>query len=305
MTYPPMPSAAYLHLRQTARAMALGLVSLVIAACGGPVPEEPLVEAPAPNASESGDPAPVHPATELAGLYAYTNNTNQMEYLGLAIPSTSSSADAEWFAWHRQTSGGYPWLYHGFFALSIDGKAQSSSAGVTQAKGNSQPSSVSITLTQASKNSFTASVTDNNVTNPTPSGYTAQAVPTGFVFTASALTKDLSGDWTGTWFDSGSTFGARTLQFSANGAISSITLNACTLDLNLVPAARWNYYDAIATIDPSKYYQPTCYWTNNSQGEVKRLKGVAVIQASVNGHAQLDMMLLDGTGAGISYRGTR
>ncbi len=305
MTSPPMPSAAYLHLRQTARAMALGLISLVIAACGGPVPEEPLVEAPALKASETPAQAPVHPATELAGLYTYADSTNQLEYLGLAIPSASSSADAEWFAWHRQTSGGYPWLYHGFFALSIDGKAQSSSAGVTQAKGNSAPSSVSITLTQASNNNFTASVTDNNVANPTPSGYTAQAVQTGFVFTASALTTDLSGVWTGTWFDSGSTFASRTLQFSANGAINSITLNACILDLNLVPAARWNYYDAIATIDPSKYDQPTCNWTKYSQGQVKRLQGIAVIQASVTGQAQLDMMLLDGTGAGISYRGTR
>ncbi len=303
MTYPPMPSAAYLHLRQTARAMALGLVSLVIAACGGPVPEEPLVEAPAPNASQSGDPAPVHPATELAGLYTYADSTNHLEYLGLAIPSVSSSADAEWFAWHRQTSGGDPWLYHGFFALSIDGKAQSSSAGVTQAKANSALSSVSITLTQASKNSFTASVTDNNVTNPAPSGYTAQAVPTGFVFTASALATDLSGAWTGTWFDSGSTFGARTLQFSDNGAITGITLGNCTLDLVLQPAARWNYFVASATLNP----QSGCVWTLDSQyrPQTKILQGVAVIQASVNGHAQLDMMLLDGNGAGISYRGTR
>ena len=301
MTYPPMPSAASLYLRQSARAMALGLVSLVIAACGGPVPEEPLMEAPVPKASEAL--APVHPATEMAGLYAYTNNTNQMEYLGLAIPSASSSTDAEWFAWHRQTSGGYPWLYHGFFALSIDGKAQSSSAGVTQAKGNSPPSSVSITLTQASKNSFTASVTDNNVTNPTPSGYTAQAVQTGFVFTASALMTDLSRDWTGTWFDSGSTFASRTLQFSANGAINSITLGNCTLDLVLQPAVRWNYFVASATLNP----QSGCVWTLDSlnRPQTKKLQGIAVIQTSVNGQAQLDMMLLDGTGAGISYSGTR
>jgi hypothetical protein len=303
MTYPPIQRAAYLHLRQTARAMALGLVSLVIAACGGPVPEEPLVEAPALKASETPAQAPVHPATELAGLYTYADSTNQLEYLGLAIPSASSGADAEWFAWHRQTSGGYPWLYHGFFTLSIDGKAQSSSAGITQAKGNSPPSSVSITLTQAGKNSFTASVTDNNVTNPTPSGYAAQAVPTGFVFTASALTTDLSGAWTGTWFDSGSDFRNRTLQFSDNGAISSITLGNCTLELVLQPAAQWNYFVAGATLNP----QSACVWTldNLNRPQTKKLQGIAVIQTLVNGHAQLDMMLLDGKGAGISYRGTR
>jgi hypothetical protein len=294
-------SAGPWHLRGIRCAFAV--VALVIAACGG-APEALVIEKPELKASEVPAPTQVHPATELAGLYAYMNSTNQMEYLGLAIPSASSSADAEWFAWHRQTSGGYPWLYHGFFTLSIDGKAQSSSAGVTQAKGNSPPSSVSIALTQAGKNSFTASVIENNVTNPTPSGYTAQSVQTGFVFTASALTTDLSGPWIGTWFDSGSTFANRTLHFS-NGMIAGITLNACILDLNLVPAARWNYYDAIATIDPSKYDQPTCNWTRYSQGQVKRLQGIAVIQASVTGHAHLDMMLLDGTGAGISYRGTR
>lgn len=303
MTYPSMPRAASLYLRQTALCMALGFVILLIAACGGVLPETPLVEPPAPKASETPAQAPVHPATELAGLYLYVNGANQIEYLGLAIPSASNSTDAEWYAWHRQTSGGDPWLYHGFFTLSVDGKAQSSSAGISLAKGNSAPSSVSITLTQASKNSFTASVTENNVTNPTSSGYTAQSVQTGFVLTTSALTTDLSGTWTGTWLDSGSTFGARTLQFSDNGAITGITLGNCTLDLVLQPAARWNYFVAGATLNP----QSGCVWTLDSQyrPQTKTLQGVAVIQASVNGHAQLDMMLLDGNGAGISYRGTR
>jgi hypothetical protein len=229
-----------------------------------------------------------------------------MEYLGLAIPPANSNDDAEWFAWHLQTVEDYrPWLYHGFFSLLVDGNAQSSSIGITQAKGNSTPSSVSVTLTQTSKTRFTASVTDNNVINPTTSSYTAQVVQTGFDFSASALLRDVASDWTGTWFDSGSTFGNRKLLLSAAGSMTGFELSNCTLDLSLQAATRGNYFLATATIDPNTYTQSGCAWTRGTQGQAKRLQGIAVVQSSGNGHAQLDMMLLDGTGAGISYRGTR
>lgn len=303
MSYPPMPSAAYVHLRRAARALALGLASLVIAGCGGPIADEAPAATPAPIASDTPVQEPVRPATELAGLYTYTNGTTASEYLGLAIPSTGSSAETEWFAWHRQSADGNPWLYHGFFILSVDGKAQSSSPGITQVKGNSQPSTVSITLTQASRVAFSASVTDNQVSNPTPSSYTAQAVTTGFDFSASALPATIAGDWTGTWFDSGSSFASRTLRVAANGTVSAIALDKCTLELRLQPAVQWNYFRATATLPP----QSGCTWTPSSLSEpqTKTLQGIAVIQNRVNGHTQLDMMLLDGTGAGMSYRGTR
>ena len=309
MTRLPLLRTAQWHWRETAGAMALAFAALMLASCGGVAPEEPVVTSPTSPASGANPSVPVtdivaaHPATQLSGLYAYTDVANHVEYLSLAIPPANSNSDTEWFAWHRQTAGGYPWLYHGFFALSVDGNAKSSSVGVTQAKGNISPSSVSITLTQASKTSFTASVTDNNVSNPTTSSYKAQAQQTSFNFANSALTNDLSADWTGTWFDSGSTFGSSTLHFSANGVMNGIVLGTCTLDLILQPAARWNYFVAGATLNP----QSGCVWTldSNSRPQIKVLQGIAVIQPSVNGHAQLDMMLLDGKGAGISYRGTR
>jgi len=294
------------------------IAALMLTACGGRVPEvestmvpKPTSSAPVPTPVPApvstpapapvSTPEPVHWTTELAGLYLYSNTPNQVEYLGLAIPPASSNGNTEFFAWERQLNTGNPWLYNGFFVLGLDGNAQSNSDGITQVKGNYAPTRLSVTLTQASKKGLSASMTDTKVVNPSPSIYTASSVQTGFKFEANALLNDLSPGWTGTWFDSGSSFAQQALQFPESGQVKGINLGNCPLDLSLQPGSGGNYYRATAVVYPQS--DPTkgiCHWTPKSASLT--LKGVALIW-NTGSQVQLDMMLLDGTGAGISYRG--
>jgi len=98
------------------------------------------------------------------------------------------------------------------------------------------------------------------------------------------------------------------LQFDGNGsgsvnATQPTTIARCVFPQGMGPSFTWeahpsypgkNIFQVTLTLGPIT----GCDWQN------KTLSGPAIVSQQ-NGQTQLDMMLLDGTGAGISYRGTR
>jgi hypothetical protein len=115
--------------------------------------------------------------------------------------------------------------------------------------------------------------------------------------------------WNGTWSDRLETSGTApgsTLQFGANGFVNanqSTTIARCVFSQGAGTSFTWaihpSYPDKnIFKVTLNLGSITACDWQN------KTLSGIAVVSQKVAG-PQLDMMLLDGTGAGISYRGTR
>ena len=111
------------------------------------------------------------------------------------------------------------------------------------------------------------------------------------------------------WSDRGETSGTApgsTLQFGASGAVNanqSTTIARCVFSQGAGTSFTWVAHPAypdknIFKVTLTLGSITACDWKN------KTLSGIAIV--SKQGAAyQLDMMLLDGTGAGISYRGTR
>ena len=120
-------------------------------------------------------------------------------------------------------------------------------------------------------------------------GYDFNTPPTGLSSTS----------WSGTWSDRINTLGTA-LQFDASGGVNATTSETC---LSSGTSFTWvahplypgkNIFKVTLTLGSIT----GCDWQN------KTLSGIAIVSKQAVGY-QLDMMLLDGTGAGISYRGTR
>jgi hypothetical protein len=119
-----------------------------------------------------------------------------------------------------------------------------------------------------------------------------------------ALTDLSSTSWTGSWSSRGNNTGS-SLIFDSNGTPNvsqSITIEGCTYTANQQtwiwsahPSGKNIFNVQLGLVSGGL---TSCFWAG------KPLSGPAIVSQQ-NGQTQLDMMLLDGTGAGISYRGTR
>jgi hypothetical protein len=244
--------------------------------------------------------------TDLQGLYKGNLINTTDEFLILVVPDTGTNVLA--YAWYRKAAQPLvAHLYQGPLTLGTQGAASSASAWTISEGTNNYPGTATITGGSPSAMIADISITRSNVVAKSQmmvnallsSEYVFNAPPTGLSGTS----------WNGTWSDRGETSGTApgsTLQFGASGVVNatqSTTIARCVFSQEVGNSFTWaihpsypdkNIFKVTLTLGPIT----ACDWQN------KTLSGIAIVSQKVAG-PQLDMMLLDGTGAGISYRGTR
>jgi len=245
--------------------------------------------------------------TDLQGLYKGNLINTTDEFLILVVPDTGNNVLA--YAWYRKAAPpGVAHLYQGPLTLGTQGAASSASAWTISEGTNNYPGTATITGGSPSAMIADISITRSNVV--AKSQMMVSALPSNeYVF--NALPTGLSGtSWNGTWSDRGETSGTApgsTLQFGASDVVNanqSTTIARCVF--SQLPGTSSFTWVAHPLYPSKNIFKVTltlgsitgCDWQN------KTLSGIAIVSKQGTGH-QLDMMLLDGTGAGISYRGTR
>ena len=239
--------------------------------------------------------------TTLQGLYKGNLINTTDEFLILVVPDTGTNVLA--YAWYRKAAQpDVAHLYQGQMTLGTQGAASSASAWTISEGTNNYPGTATITGASLSAMIADISITRSNVV--AKSQMVVSALPSNeYVFNNSPI--NLSGtSWSGSW----SSRGNKTLSnliFESSGLVNvtqSITVEGCTYAANQ-QTWRWSAHPSGKNIFQVQLHLgsgtlTSCFWAG------KQLSGIAVVSQKVAG-PQLDMMLLDGTGAGISYRGTR
>ena len=280
------------RLRGISRALAMA--TLLLAACGGVVPEQPLVEAPELPASEVTPPAP--PATLLAGLYKGKLDSSPSEFLALVVPDVGKNVHV--YGWYYNANDLHlAHLYKGELELGIEGNAANVLDSWRVIEGaNSYPASASVSASSLQQLSANLSISRSSIANYT---LTAAALPQAG-YDLSAMPMNLSNSsWNGHW-SSGNNTAVGRLQFGATGAPDVSGTNWQCFSGNAPLTWKW-------TAQSLNYFKVTLSLgsiTLCPEWQKQSLEGVATVSTQ-NGVYQLDMMLLDGKGAGISYRGTR
>lgn len=310
-THKPVPVRAATWYRTS---LALGLATLtligLLQSCGGQTGSSGPSGSSTPTTDEikrnsilaNTDTGP----TKLQGLYKGNLINTTDEFLILVVPDTGNNVLA--YAWYRKAAQPLvAHLYQGPLTLGTQGAASSASAWTISEGTNNYPGTATITGGSPSAMIADISITRSNVVAKSQmmvsallsSEYVFNDAPTGLSGTS----------WNGTWSDRGETSGTApgsTLLFGASGVVNatqSTTIARCVFSQGAGNSLTW----AIHTSYPGKnIFEVTltlgsitsCDWQN------KTLSGIAVVSQKGAGY-QLDMMLLDGTGAGISYRGTR
>ncbi len=272
--------------------MAMILAALLLCACGGVI-EEPLAS-PAANASEPTPPAP--PATLLAGLYKGKIDSNpSREFLALVLPELGKNVHV--YGWYYNANDLHvAHLYDGQLELGIEGNAVNVPNSWRVIEGiNSYPASANVSGSSLSQLLATLSISRSSVGNYS---LTATALPTAD-YDYNSLAPDLRNTlWDGYW-SSGADTATGSLQFGATGAPNASGTQWPCLAGSVPLVWKW-------TAQSKNFYKVELSLGSNtfcSKWENRRLAGVASVSRQ-NDHRQLDMMLLDGAGAGISYRGT-
>jgi hypothetical protein len=273
---------------------ALTMATLVLAACGGVVPEQPLVEAPA--LQTSGPTPPVPPATVLAGLYKGKLDSNPSEFLALVVPDVGKNVHV--YGWYYNANDLHlAHLYEGQLELGIEGNAANVAQSWRVIEGaNWYPANASVSASSLKQLSANLSVTRSSLSNYT---LTAEALPqAGYEVSATPMNLSNS-SWNGHWSSANNTAVGR-LQFGSNGTLDVSVTNWSCFSGNAPLTWKWtpqslNYFKVTLSLGSITLCPE---WQRQS------LEGVATVSTQ-NGVYQLDMMLLDGKGAGISYRGTR
>ena len=309
-TNKPVPMRAATSYRTS---LVLGLVCLalvsVLQGCGGNVGVTPPGGDTTPTADEINRNSiltntPTGP-TQLQGLYKGNLINTTDEFLILVVPDTGNNVLA--YAWYRKADlPAQP--YHGPLTLGTQGAA-SSTANAWKIGEGSSTLQATATITGASLRAMIAdiSITRSNVA--AKSQMVVSALPSNEYVLNSSPTGLSDTFWNGTWSDRGETSGTApwsTLKFDTNGFVNanqSTKIARCDFSQGAGTSFVWVAHP----LYPSKnIFKVTltlgsitgCDWEN------KTLSGIAIVSKQGTGH-QLDMMLLDGTGAGISYRGTR
>jgi len=295
--------------------LVLGLVCLalvsVLQGCGGNESVTTLIEDTPPTVDEAKrnsiltntPPGP----TQLQGLYKGKLLNTTDEFLILVAPDTANNVLA--YAWYRKaTQPLVAHLYQGSIKLGTAGKASSTEKAWNIGEGDKNYLGTA-TITGGSLSNMIAdfSITRSNVV--AKSQMVVSALPSNEYVLNSSPTGLSDTFWNGTWSDRGETSGTApwsTLKFDTNGFVNanqSTKIARCDFSQGAGTSFTWVAHP----LYPSKnIFKVTltlgsitgCDWQN------KTLSGIAIVSKQGTGH-QLDMMLLDGTGAGISYRGTR
>ena len=268
-----------------------GLWAFVLAACltvsgcgGGAAPET--------VAGSKSNPDPViPPPTVLAG--AYTGTLYDKSFVSFV--TASASPQINWYALYFFDTGSadiIPVIYSGSAALGNSGVA---TVAAVREFGSSVPAAVrtgSASITAASVQAYALSM--SNLTAPNNQ---AMAPNTSAVVTSASI----SGTWSGVWSDNINTAinPAASVQFDAELA-TSVTFGNCRRTIRLTPAttAASPYFAASAEVP----VQTGCPRTPGASSV--SLSGVAFVYPSpLVGKRRLELVVVDSTGSGFSFRG--
>lgn len=271
------------------RDLGLCLLALLLAGCGGLVddaaPQQPVTPTPGSR-------------TSLAGLYQARAGVSAQEFISLVLPSSANPNNADWYGWYFRgpNPNTDPYLFSGTLSLGNNGAAASADL---RADTSGTLGLGSASLSNASAAGFHASIAA--MAQQLAFEFDASAAPlVDYKFDRTAELADLTTRWSGNWSSAGSSYNA-SLGFIAQGANAVLSANSSLWDcdvsaLTLSPLTVGNAYSA-------KLVMPTrtgCSWTPSSAPQT--LNGVAFVHR-VGTQNQLELMLLDNAGRGVSFRG--
>jgi hypothetical protein len=263
------------------------LAGLAGCGSGGIGPDAPQV---------SKEPEAVTIPTVTRGFYSGTLDSK--EILSFVTP------DQDFFALHFRSSTN-PDIYSGKLSMGLNGAANVTNAGLRAYVGGGLKLGTA-SLTNSSLQTFSGIF---NVASQLPLNFTVSAPATDvYQVSSEASLSALQGSWAGTWSDGLSTTGVSspfTIAISSSGAMTlstSSTVNSCQLSASLTPISTVNIYKVALTIP----LLTGCVRTDGKFSELM-LNGVAVIYKSpiAGKTSRLELMAVDASGSGMSFRGDR
>lgn len=232
---------------------------------------------------------PTTTATILSGAYqgTATASSGVKEFVSAITPAGKFYAMYFWSS--------IPDIYEGSVTLGVNGNATVSALRAFQNGANAGP--YTATVTGASSTSYAISPVGFSVR--TPSSVSAAALVT---------TSDLSASaWTGTWSDS-SLVGAlanQSLAFDGTGVLNNFNFysscRSASTSLSVQPISGASLYNVTLNI-------PQITGCDRTETSAVVMTGVAFVYplTTVPGKTQrLDMVMVDSTGSGITFRGER
>ena len=261
---------------------------LMLGACGNGVGADNTTDPTNPTTPTTPTP-PTTTATVLSGAYqgTATASSGTQEFVSAITPAGKFYAMYFWSS--------IPDIYAGSVTLGVNGNATVSALRAFQNGANAGP--YTATVTGASSTSYVLSPVGGG--DRTPSSVSATALST---------TSDLSASaWTGTWSDSAlvGALANQSLAFDSTGVLTNFNFftscSATGTTLSVQPISGASLYNVTLNIP-----QITgCVRTETSAVE---MTGVAFVYplTTVPGKTQrLDMVMVDSTGSGITFRGER
>lgn len=229
--------------------------------------------------------------TDIKGFYLGALDRNEL--ISVVTP------DKEFFALHFRSST-KPDIYSGTLNFGVNGAANATSAGlIADVSGNLRPWMAS--LTNGSPDAYTGNLTASlqepllfTVSKPASSVY---------LIAQEALQSEISGDWLGHWSDEGAE-SELNIAIDSSGVMRlpfGSKVKNCGFSASITPINTVNIYKVVLTIP----LQTSCPRTEGKFNDVI-LNGAAVIYKSpLDGKKRLDLVAVDATGSGISFRGDR
>ena len=310
-TNKPVPVHAATWYRTS---LALGLATLTLVgllqSCGG----QSGGSGPSGNSTPTADEIkrnsiltiPLTEQTQLQGVYkGNLFNNSDSEFLILVTPPLTAKSPAFAYAWYRPSlQQNVAYTYHGLLTLGTRGGA--SSAGNWSVNEGALTSPASVTIRGGSLNAMIADISVSRSNAASTSQMIAKALSDNEYLLNTGLTGT---PWTGNWYigvgNTGYqlTFGSTPNQSAIGSANIFLSVgNGCVSNSYDPSRQTWTWsarpgsnYVFDVTLELGSPITAPCFL---------QLSGPAVISHQ-NNRDQLDMMLLDGTGAGISYRGSR
>ena len=260
---------------------------LTVSGCGGGAAPETV----AGSKSNPETPA-VPPATVLAG--AYTGTLYGKSFVSFV--TASAFPQINWYALYFFDTGSadiIPVIYSGSAALGNSGVA---TVAAVREFGSSVPAAVrtgSASITAASVQAYQLSM--SNLSAPDNQ---AMAPNTSAVVTDASI----SGTWSGVWSDNinAASNPAASVQFDAALA-ATVNFGSCSRTIRLTPAtASASPYFAVTAEVP---VQTNC--PRNTSASALSLSGVAFVYPSplAGKTRRLELVVVDSTGSGFSFRG--
>jgi len=258
---------------------------LTVSGCGGGAAPETV----AGSKSNAGTPE-VPPATVLAG--AYTGTLYDKSFVSFVTASASSQIN--WYALYYFDTGSaaiIPVIYSGSAALGSSGAA--TVAVVREFGSSAAVRTGSASITAASLQAYQLSM--SNLSAPDNQ---AMAPNTSAVVTDASI----SGTWSGVWSDNinAASNAAASVQFDAALA-ATVNFGGCSRTIRLASAtASASPYFAVTAEVP---VQTNC--PRNTSASALSLSGVAFVYPSplAGKTRRLELVVVDSTGSGFSFRG--